>query len=277
MLDPETDLYTISEDQKLQFAGIYLLEHMVSKNVSYPILLREQEQDLEPILEWLLVRQHVAIKGNERYEVTDHGRQALGKFAKRYQNFLREFDVFSAVDLQSGEFALASYYDFETDEQWRDYLDSDQWEDLRVAVADYKDLDPVETVFMSFINEGRFGRDSTGWQFDLLLGTVWDEILDICNNALDEDDLAYDGVSGEDVLRDVIAQGEEVMRQMIVIESEQENQNRPLPTHEADNWGRPNAGGENLRSQDTDFHRFIDEDGDGFDDREGPPPGWRGR
>ncbi len=67
-------------------------------------------------------------------------------------------------------------------------------------------------IFMSFINEKRFGRDDGGkWQFDLLLGSVWDEILDICNQAINWPELGYEDDQGKvpaaDVIEDIIAQG----------------------------------------------------------------------
>lgn len=243
----DDDPYTISDTQKMQFAGIYLLEYMQSKEKTFPILLRSEEQDLESILEWLLVRKLVEIKDQREYVVTDHGRAALKKFATRYQDYLHNFDVFSAVDLAAGEFAFASYFNFETDAEWKDFLSDDRWEDLRVAVADYEDMDPVEIVFMSFLNEGRFGRNASGWQFDLLLGSVWDEILDICNNALDENDLAYDGVPGEDVLRDIVAQGADLMADLLEQEQRREHR-RHLPGQNGSTWG-----GESLRSEQMDF------------------------
>ncbi|MCK5231923.1 MAG: hypothetical protein KAR13_16745, partial [Desulfobulbaceae bacterium] len=82
----------------------------------------------------------------------------------------------------------------------------------------YRDMDPVEIVFMSFINENRFGRNETGWQFDLLLGTVWDEILEICNTALQLRELGWEddqgSVRAEDVIQDIIDQGTEIMNRI---------------------------------------------------------------
>ena len=72
---------------------------------------------------------------------------------------------------------------------------------------------------MSFINEGRFGRDETGWQFDLLLGSVWDGIAQIVETAVRVDDLGYASnggiVSGEDVIGDVLAQGAKLLTDLL--------------------------------------------------------------
>ena len=51
-----TKRYRINDEEKKQFAGIYVLEYMINKPEQFPLLLSENDQDLEPILEWLLVK-----------------------------------------------------------------------------------------------------------------------------------------------------------------------------------------------------------------------------
>lgn len=202
----------------MAYAGIYLLEHMRNDRKTFPLMLGEEEADLEPILEWLLTHGCVDIVDDDRYEIVEKGGNALKRFDKRYREYLACYDVFCAVDLAAGEFAFAYADDYDNREQWRAFLEEDRWEDLRIAVAEHLGADPVEIVFMSFINERRFGRDATGWQFDLLLGSVWDTILEICARALHVGDLAFDidgeHVSGEDVIADVYRRGIEVMEEI---------------------------------------------------------------
>ncbi len=197
----------------MQFAGIYVLEYMINKPHEFPLLLSKNDQDLESILEWLLVKELIQIKKNESYTPTVKGRESLIKFMDRYTEFLNVFDIYCAVDLETGEFAFESYFDFEDKISWNLLLSEDRWDDLRVAVADYKKLNPVEIVFMSFINEDRFGKDKTGWQFDLLLGSVWDEILEICDTAIQWNELGFEEEEGmvpaEAVIEDIIVQGAE--------------------------------------------------------------------
>ena len=210
--------YTISEEQKKQFAGIYVLEYMINKPHYFSIMLSGDDQDLESILEWLLVKEYVAIRKNDDYIPTEKGREALTRFLSRYSEFLNVFDIYCAVDLEVGEFAFSSYFDFEGDESWRQFLAADRWDDLRIAVAEYKKIDPIEIVFMSFIREDRFGKDEVGWQFDLLLGSVWDEILEICNTAIHWDQLGYEDeqgvVSAKEVAGDIVIQGAEIMLEL---------------------------------------------------------------
>ena len=202
--------YTLDDTQKMQFAGIYLLEYMINHPKRFEVLLRDEEEDLEPILEWLLVREYVEIKNNTSYLAVDKGRTALTRFMARYADFLNVYDIYCAVDLGLGEFAFDSYFEYPDRNSWNNFLAADRWEDLRIAVADFKGIDPIEIVFMSYLSEDRFGRNQVGWQFDLLLGSVWDEILEICNNAVQLQQLGYEdaegAVSGETVMRDIVSQ-----------------------------------------------------------------------
>ncbi len=206
-----TQRYSVSEEKRKQYAGIYLLEYMINKPIAFDVLMRDEEADLEPILIWLMSKEYVTIKDECQYIPTEKGREVLSNFMKRYSEYLNIFDIYCAVDLASGEFAFADYFDYEDASAWKHYLSDERWEDLRVAVASYKKMDPVEIVFMSFISEGRFGRNAVGWQFDLLLGSVWDDIVAICNNALQWEQLGYEETSAESVIEDVIVQGAELI------------------------------------------------------------------
>ena len=207
--------YSVSEEEKKEFASAYLLERMIKGKMTFPLWLEGNDKDLEQVLEFMLTRDYVEIQ-NDRYVAAAKGRKVLANFSRRYTDYLKNFDVFCAVDLEEGNFAFESWLEIEDDDIWDAYLSEDRWEDLRVAVAAYKGLNPVEIVFMSFLNEQRFGDAGEGWQFDLLLGSIWDEILEICNTALTVDDLGYEGedgpVSGKSVIEDIMKQGAELNR-----------------------------------------------------------------
>lgn len=248
--------YQIDEERRMVYAGIYLLEHMQNDRKTFPLMLSENESDLEPILEWLLTFGYVEIKDDARYEMAAKGREALQRFNERYREYLACYDVFCAVDLGTGEFAFAFAEEFNSREQWEAFLEEDRWEDLRIAVAEYLKADPVEIVFMSFINEQRFGRDTTGWQFDLLLGSVWDTILTICIRALRIEDLAFvDGgerVSGEAVIADVYQRG-------IALMEELSGRGGPRP---GEQWGSPvDDAVDYSRYRDPNFQSGLSRDG----------------
>jgi hypothetical protein len=207
----DDDPWVITEDQKLRFAGLYLLEYMINRPQIFALWLERDDSELEPILEWLLVQGWIEIREEKDYVPNAAGRLVIEKFLERYAKFVYFFDVFSAVDLGAGEFAFARYFEFSAHDEWLAFLHQERFEDLRVAAAEFLDIDAVEIVFMSFLREDRFGRDAAGWQFDLLLGTVWDEIIEICNSALDVEELGYDQdgsrITGEQIMGDILAQG----------------------------------------------------------------------
>ena len=63
---------------------------------------------------------------------------------------------------------------------------------------------------MSFLTEGRFDLSAPRWQYNLTDMFIWDEMLDICNTAVDVDYLGENGV-----LEDVIKQGTEIAMQLM--------------------------------------------------------------
>lgn len=211
--------YSISEEQKKEFAGIYLLEYMINTPYSPPIFLQGNDQDLEAVLEWLMAKDLISIKDDEKYIPTERGREELKMFMARYSEYLTMFDIFCAVDLEAGEFAFDRWDEFDTDSDFQKFISEDRWDDLRVAVANYKGMNAIEIVFMNFINEHRFGRNDSGWQFDLLLGSVWDEILDLCENSIQWEELGYEddkgSVPAESVIEEIITQGTEIMLDLL--------------------------------------------------------------
>jgi len=223
----------LSNEQKKRFAGIFVLDYMNKADRKIPVFLDKNDEDLEPVLEWLMAKEYIEILNQEHYEISSTGKELLKKFLCRYSDYLKMFDIFCAVDLEEGVFAFENYFHFEDQESWIEYINDDRWEDLRIAVAEFKKIDPVEIVFMSFINESRFGRNDEGWQFDLLLGSVWDEILEICETSIHWQELGYEdeegSVEAEDVIIDIIEQGAEIMLDIIQKEKEiidQENEEK---------------------------------------------------
>lgn len=198
---------TISAERRQLFNGTVLLNYLAGKNLALDVLLPGSLGNLEPILNWLLTRELVEINEQNFYQVSTLGHATVAAFGKRYRRILQYFDVFSAVDLESGDFALAHHSEFQTDAAWSGFLNENRWEDLRVAVAIHLEADPVELVFAHFMKEGRFGFEDGGWEISLLEGTVWNEIEEICASSLTANDLSYGDVSGEEVLSDVTEQG----------------------------------------------------------------------
>ncbi|YCM46327.1 hypothetical protein V2O64_09890 [Verrucomicrobiaceae bacterium 227] len=199
--------FRITSEKRTLFNGTVLLGHMAGRDLKFDILLPGSHGNLEPILSWLLTRDLIEISPEHHYQVSTLGHATVAAFERRYRRLLQYFDVFSAVDLGSGEFALAYFENFQNDTSWQQFLSDERWEDLRVPVAQFLGGDPVEFVFAHFMREGRFDFEKGGWEITLLEGLIWTEIEQICWSSLEPDDLGYDDVRGEDVLAEVIEQG----------------------------------------------------------------------
>ncbi len=187
---------------------------MINGTHQFNTIANGDDSLLEPLFIELMSKGYVTTAGMA-YQVTTKGRDVYDTFMKRYTEFLKVYDVFSFVDLEKGEFAFSRYYDFDTDDDWFNYTNDERFEDLRIAVAIFKKIDPAEIVFMSFINEDRFDVTSAGWQIDLMSDNVWDEIEDICATAIKPEEL------GQDAMADMIGQGADLMMKLM-----EEEQNR---------------------------------------------------
>lgn len=255
--------HTMTEEDKKKFAGIYLLEFMVNNPKDFKVFLDKDDQDLEKVLEWLATEGDIDIKKEELtplekeggifkwfkkeptdnriaeqyYSVNPQGIAKLKNFLVRYSDYLHYFDIFSMVDLEKGQFAFSEYPN-QTNSVWQEYTKAEHWDDLRVAVCSYLKINAIEIVFMSFVQEKRFGRNQTGWQFDLLLGSVWDEIIEICNSAIQLKELGYDVDNGyieaESVMEDILGQGADILESLHINEDylevalpEKEDDNQP--------------------------------------------------
>ena len=211
--------HSITDEQKKLFASAYILDLMCNHGLKLTLLLSEEEQDIEPILEFMLQREYIKIKDDQFYIPSEKGKSVLKNFLLRYQDYLKNFDIFCAVDLEEGNFAFEKFWEIEDEDEWQQYLNQENWDDVRIAVAEFKKLDAVEIIFMSFLNEGHFGKTPSGWEYDLILWSVWDEILEICNDNITIEELGYeddDGskISGEAVIKDIIAQGAKLNKEL---------------------------------------------------------------
>jgi hypothetical protein len=221
--------YTPTDEKIREYQGLLALNHMINAPATFNVLLDEDAADkwLEDTLIWLHSKKFVTISGDNRYIPTEQGRQVLQRFMVKYGEFLQLYDIFSMVDLEAGEFAFAMYFELDSDD-WDEFKTQERWEDLRIAVAEFKKLDPFEIVFMSFLNEDRF-QAGAGWPIDLSSGNIWAEIIKICDTAIKMNDLGYtdddeDEISGESVLSDIITQGSQLNIDLIKKEEELENE-----------------------------------------------------
>ncbi len=207
----------VSENDKKNFSSIILLDEIINKDRVFSTIAKPDDKVLEPLLVELLSNDYLTIGGG-KYQVTDKGNGTFDVFMKRYTEFLKMYDIYAFVDLEKGEFAFSHYYDYDSDDQWNRYKGDERFDDLRIAVALFKQLNPAEIVFMSFINENRFDTQATGWQMDLVSSAIWNEIENICETAIKPADL------GDDAMKDMIEQGANLLIDLLKEEAERQKE-----------------------------------------------------
>lgn len=211
-------------DKVKSYKGIILLNEMITNNRVFKTILNGDDKLLEPLFISMVSQGYCEIVGDE-YRVTSMGINVFNTFMKRYTEYLKLFDVYAFVDLQAGEFAFSKYFEFDNDAAWDAYKADERFDDLRIAVALYKKMDPFEIVFMSFINENRFNTTATGWQMDILSDGIWIEIDDIVRSAITPNDLG-----DESVIKDIVEQGSRLV--VDLMKQEVEYRKNELITHE---------------------------------------------
>jgi hypothetical protein len=204
--------YPLSVRDRVKYMCIVLLQEIINFQTYFPTKLLGNDTYLGPYLDQMVANGTLTRQAGE-YIPTELGRTELSNFYAKYYEYLKMFDVYCAVDLESGEFAFSRINDVElTMDDWITYLGEERFSDVRVAVADFKGLNPTEIVFMSFLNEGRFDVEAPRWQYNLTDedNGVWNEIEDICNTAI-----ALEYLLENDVIQDVIKQGTQLALNLI--------------------------------------------------------------
>lgn len=201
--------YQVLEKDKFKYISLILLNEIINFQHYFSVKPVGEELFLEQYLKFMTTKGVLEIKDG-KYIPTALGREELVNLYAKYYEYLRLFDIFCAVDLEQGEFAFSRINEKFTDEQWEDFIGNERFSDIRVAVADFKGLDPIEIVFMSFLNEGRFDCEAPRWEYVLTGDAIWFEIEEICNTAITVEYLKVDGV-----LEDVIHQGTIIALELI--------------------------------------------------------------
>ena len=163
-------------------------------------LIETDDQGLEPLLKFMEARGTLTVSEDNYYLPTAKGEEVYQHLVEQLEAYVVHFDVFAYVDLEEGVFG----------DPKTDLLEGDQWSDLRVAVAEHKGIDPYRVVFLALMSAGKF-YENPDWKFDLSLGTLFDEMEQIVQDQLCIEDLSYkeveEQISGDDVIRDIIEQG----------------------------------------------------------------------
>lgn len=199
--------YNLNQEEKHQYASILLLEVMIQDAKSFPVLLEGNDELLEPLFIMMISKNLVEINNNQ-YVPTQEGRKLLELFYSKFTEYINIYDLYCAVDLEKAEFAFSSWFDFEDDTVWNEFLNNDRFEDVRVAVCEFKGINPIEMVFMSFVASNTFDLSVEGWQFDITSGLIWDDILEICNTNINREQL-----DEQDAMEAIVEGGMAVMKE----------------------------------------------------------------
>lgn len=205
--------FEILEKDKFKYISLILLNEIIQFQHYFPVVAVGEDAFLDQYLFYMKAKGALEIKDG-KYIPTDKGREELLNLYAKYCEYLKMFDIYCAVDLDKGEFAFSSVLsdmnDKMDDDQWFAFLGQERFSDVRIAVAEFKGLNPTEIVFMSFLNENRFDCTADRWQYKLTGDDIWKEIEEICETAVSAEHLKTDGV-----LEDVIKQGTEIAMNII--------------------------------------------------------------
>jgi hypothetical protein len=107
----------LTEEQKKTFKSIILLDAMINNDRQFSTDVNSDDMLLAPLLKELMAQGYVIFTGGH-YKVSSSGRDVLVTFNKRYAEYLKIYDIYAFVDLDKGEFAFSSYFDFDSDQAW---------------------------------------------------------------------------------------------------------------------------------------------------------------
>ena len=213
--------YELDQKKKLTYEATVLINQMINYQQYFPVKLTGDDIFLEEPIKHMLEKGMIEIQSTllkkAQYIPTAKGREYLKNFMEKYYEYLKMFDIFCAVDLAKGEFAFAKMFSDMSDEEYNNHLNDPRFSDVRVAVAEFKGLDPTEIVFMSYLNEGKFEVSEPKWQYKLTGDDIWNEINNVCNIAL-----KLDYLKENDVIQDVIKKGAGLMIDLLKQEQERD-------------------------------------------------------
>jgi len=225
--------FTLSEEQRKEYASGFLLDMMINKAYRYSVVLEDDDKYLEPLFVYMMSKDYLNLDKKNYYSPTNEGIEKLDNLKNRYEEYLAHFDLFCAVDLERGEFAFEKIFELDDDE-WDAFINQERFVDLRISVAWFKKINPADFVFLSFLKEGQFSVDKSNWQFDLLSGLIWEEIEEIVDTAIQIEELGYTTeenkeITGMAVMEDVIRQGAKLSEQLHAEEEHLRHENGAYP------------------------------------------------
>ncbi|MDH4224162.1 MAG: hypothetical protein OEW12_00775 [Deltaproteobacteria bacterium] len=172
---------------------------------------------LAPVWEYLK-SQNLALEADGVYQLTPKGQTAHQQISRMRESYLTHFDIFALVNLEEGMFGSLE------DVSQEGELDED-WVDLRVAVAEFKGVDPYTLVFCAMLSDPDFFAGDE-WMEDLPADSFfYQELEAIVQSQLaawelgiepatdEKEESGEENMTGEEVLEFVIGQGAQINRE----------------------------------------------------------------
>ena len=236
---PTPKRWDLTDEQKLDYQSLYVLYLMTEDKVVFPNFLGgnlKYVQESVDLLEKrkLIVQTEKITEGKKVlgvpvkkddvewfFEPSEAAHQIVAEHRKRYREFLAFYDVFAHVDPMTGEFAMKKIKDILLGEgdgkaAWSSYKNQDRWVDYRVPVLVYKGIDPRESIFFSFMEEGRFipTKEDTEheWAKNLFLDTLWDEVYSVLDSAPIWEEQGDEENPPTEIMETIIVQGVKVLK-----------------------------------------------------------------
>ena len=193
----------LSQDEQRKFSALILLDRIIAApGTLHAALLGKDDAFLEPLFDYLMAEDLAEVGDDDHFRATRKGNRAYQQLMHQQKSYLVHFDIYAAVDLSEGTFGDATMDD----------LEDGRWSDMRVAVAEYKGIDPYRMVFLSILSDGGY-FENPDWKYDLSLGSnFFTELGDIVASQIRVEELGYETeegehVPGEAVMEDIILQG----------------------------------------------------------------------
>ena len=170
-------------------------------------------------------------EAGRKFIPTEKGRKTLQDFLNKYTEFLKVIDLYCAVDRTCGEFAYSTDMFHMDEDEFNAHLSNPRFDDFRLAVCKFKKLNIAECAFMIWHDVNGFDLESTGWEFDLVSGIVWDEMMIVVKESIDYEHIQFeddngDLVEAESVLEGMIGAGSELMKELFAEEKRIEEENQ---------------------------------------------------
>ena len=109
------------------------------------------------------------------FEISEEGRQAIGRTIAETENYINQYDVFKDVYYDTASGALE--------------FDTGRGQDLRVQIYEFEDLDPARVVFLLRLYDGSFDEGLATWRESIHSERFFGEVLSPITNGvrIDED------------------------------------------------------------------------------------------